>query len=344
MQGNKLSILYVGPLQPGGTCRQRLQALEFLGHEITPVDTLPPAAEKVTYSLIYRIIRKLFGPRDFARANEEIVRLVKSKNPDLLWVDKGLIIRPETISTAKEIYPALKIISFSPDDMLNPHNQSKYYLDCVPLYDVHLTTKSYNVGELRQLGARQVWFVDNAFCPFTHRPQTVTEKEREFLGGPVGFIGTFEADRMKQLAYLAQHGIDVKVWGNWPREMKNKIPKLKVMNDCLWDQDYAKAICSFDINLGFLRKGMRDLQTTRSIEIPASGGFMLAERTDEHLRLFKEGVEAEFFGSQAELLDKVKFYLKNEDVRKHIAKAGLRRCQEDGYSNPERLKKILKDL
>ena len=85
----------------------------------------------------------------------------------------------------------------------------------------------------------------------------------------------------------------------------------------------------------------RDLQTTRSIEIPACGGFLLAERTDEHLRLLKEGVEAEYFASDAEMLEKVRYYLTHENERARIAAAGLRRCLTGGYSNADRLTSIL---
>ena len=68
---------------------------------------------------------------------------------------------------------------------------------------------------------------------------------------------------------------------------------------------------------------------------------MLAERTEEHLNLFGEGREAEFFDSDKELIDKVQYYLTHRNERIRIAAAGRERCIKSGYSNHDRLKAML---
>jgi spore maturation protein CgeB len=85
------------------------------------------------------------------------------------------------------------------------------------------------------------------------------------------------------------------------------------------------------INICFLRKINRDTITSRSIEIPSCGSFMLAERTAEHLNMFVEGKEAEFFSDDEELLQKVQKYKREKDLATLIAKSGRVRCENAGY-------------
>lgn len=327
----------------------RMKALQDLGHNVVPIDTEPDHVRFEERKLSYRISRKLFrlgwnnfGHKDLAGANQSILKYVKSsRDLDILWIDKGLTIEAKTIYEVNTLCLHSRIIGYSPDDMYARHNQSRQFLQHIHLYDVFFTTKSYGVNELRSLGCKRVKFIGNAFDSNTHRPIPMTQEERKTFGGPVGFIGQWEESRASSMLYLAKGKIPVRIWGSSWEKCKYQHGNLKLENKSLWADSYSKAICSFDINLAFLRKINRDLQTTRSVEIPACGAFMLAERTDEHLALFAEGKEAEFFSSDEELLDKVKYYLSNPEQRRRIAAAGRQRCLRSGYSNHDRLRQML---
>jgi len=335
-----LSILYVGDLTPGNTCTQRRQALFDIGSSITSVDLTPPGPRK-DRSAWERVRRRLLGPRDRTDANRQLLEAVRRNPFDLVWMDKGLVIEATTLKEIKQQQPRCLIVGYAPDDMYARHNQSRQFRRHLRCYDHFFTTKSYNVHELQSLGCPRVSFVGNAFDPHTHRPIQVTPDERQRYGGLVGFIGTWEQARATSLFRLAAAGVGVRVWGNSWEHCRRRLDHLQIERRALYGEEYAVAINAFAINLCFLRKQNRDLQTTRSVEIPACGAFMLAERTEEHRALFSEGVEAEFFGSDDELIDKVRYYLAHPEDRERIAAAALRRCTTSGYSYRHRMESML---
>ena len=292
-----MNILFVGDLNEHTRSFQRFRALKEIEHKVMGLSFVPigfkPGISK-SDSIIDRICNKLGYPLDKMGVNKKIINHLGSQDFDLLWIEKGLMIRPSTLRQVKRLDPTTKIISYTEDDMFARHNQSAYYRGCLSLYDVVFTTKSYNSHpeELPSLGAKRVVFVDNAFDKHTHRPLSLTEEDKTQFGADVGFIGTFEQDRAEKMLFLAKKGIPVRIWGNGWSGWVNKHTNLKVENQPIYGDDYIKAICATKINLCFLRKMNRDLQTARTMEIPACGAFMLAERTDEHQRLFEEDKEA----------------------------------------------------
>jgi hypothetical protein len=333
-------IVYVGPRS--GTTLQRARALQQLGAEIAWVEA--DALHSWVATQLYRVGNRLRRPPDVFGANAGLLAAVRARRPDVLWVDKGRSIRAGTLRAAREAAPRIRLVNYSPDDMFNPANHSRQYARGIPEYDLHVTTKSYNVAELRAAGARDVLFVDNAYDPEVHRPLALTEEERGLYAAQVAFVGQYERERADAMVALAQAGIPVTAW-SWDWDVgRHHHANLDVRRRFLDGLDYARAVNAARINLGFLRKVNRDLQTTRSIEIPACAAFLLAERTDEHRRLFREGEEAEFFGSIEELIGKCRHYLAHEEARRRIAEAGRRRCLEGGYSNQERLATVLARL
>lgn len=80
------------------------------------------------------------------------------------------------------------------------------------------------------------------------------------------------------------------------------------------------------------------------MEIPACKSLLMAERTVEHERLFKDGEEAVFFSSNQELLEKCKYYLSRPAECKRVTENGYLRCINSGYSNDEMVRSVLNQL
>lgn len=348
-----LTVLFLGDLNEYSKGFSRLKAFRALGARVVEFSLAPLGGNDSGYvapSLLFRIAWKLGFHLDLEKANDWLLRNAPIETPALIWIEKGNMIRPGVLQRLRTLCPDAIIASYTDDDMYSWTNRTWAYTRGLRNYDVVFTTKSYNAdaAELPRLGARRVVMVNKAYDPDHHRPQTVDEQKRRWLASDVGFIGSFERPRAEDMLYLAQHGVPVRIWGNgWdgfrPAEA-NLIIERRALINTAENALYSKAISATKINLAFLRKANRDLHTDRSIEIPACGGFLMAEYSDEHARLFDEDKEAVFFRSRDELVEKVKYYLAHESERQDIAAAGLQRCLNVGYSHEDRVAFMLGSL
>jgi hypothetical protein len=345
-----LRILFVADLNAYSKGMGRVRALQDLDVPITALShTATGGAESgfASITMVDRILWKLGVQRDKAGINRRLLDAAKEVGPHIIWIEKGNMIRPSALRALRRIAPDALLVSYAEDDMFLAHNRTRAYVKGLSCYDCVFTTKAPNVGpsELPALGARRVIAVDKSYDPHVHFPVGVSEADVERYGADVGFVGTFEAARARSLSYLAENGIAVRVWGNgweaWAARPPGLIIEDRAVVNTEHDLAYTKSLCATKINLGFLRKLNRDTQTDRTMEIPACGAFMLAERSDDHLRLFEEGHEAAFFGSDDELLEKVRYYLGHEDERAAIARAGRQKCLDAGYSETERMRGMI---
>lgn len=353
-----MNILYIGPLVKGSCTSHRLFSMQRARSHwnIFTINTLDSHQQKMeafflnrVKSYIYRkdlfrIGRFLFsGREDYSSVNNNILDSIEENNIQMVWIDKGQIIEERVFKYLKK--KKIMIIGYSPDDMMNKDNQSENFLKSLKYYHQFFTTKTFGVKELESLGCKKVNFIGNGFDNKIHTPQPTNSKNYSLFGGDIGFIGDYEHDRYEHIKFLAENmpNICIRVWGtNWDKAKNiKKYKNIKCEYKGLWDKDYATAISNFDINLCFLRKANRDLQTIRTVEIPACKGFMLAERTSEHKRLFKEDFEAAFFSSKEELLEKCKKYLANEKAREEIKLNGFKKCISNGYDNDSRMLQML---
>ena len=339
-------ILFIGDLNEYGRSFQRYRTLVELENKIEAFSTVPvpfaPGVDKASF--FERLFWKLKLPIDLTNVNKKIRQAVKLEKFNIIWIEKGNTIRPKTLRFIKKTLPETKLISVSEDDMYARHNRSFYYTRGLLYYDVVFTTKVYNLAELKSLGAKRTELFLDSYDENLHYPMDLSEEEKKRFNCDVSCIGAFEEDRAMRILDLAKRGIKIVVWGNGWKFWVGKHPNLMVKNEHLFKDDYVKAICATKINLNFLRKINRDEVTSRSVEIPACGGFMLGERTKRHREFFEEGKEAVFFESQDELYNLIKKYLADDETRKKIAEAGREKCVKSGYSMKAQLSGMLRKI
>jgi spore maturation protein CgeB len=336
------TILYVGDLREWGTCFNRMKSLEELGYAVIPFgyESYVTSGWRILQSFAYRTA---WGPR-ITRLNADLVRCAGQVKCDWVWIDKGLWIKYGTIEEIRRITGAL-CIHYTGDPLMTFH-RTRHFVASVPHYDVILTTKQYEMDLYRKAGARLLLFSPKGYNPSIHRPVEVPDSERGKFQAEITFVGHPEPYYERMVLRAREASDNVAVWGSgWPKRCR-KNPQLSsvVRGDAVHGDDYAKAICSAGIALGLLGKMVPETSTARSIEIPACGTFMLAERTDEHLGLFEEDKEAVFFASPEELVEKARFYLAHPEIRRKIAAAGRERCLKDGYSYRDRIARAIREI
>ena len=361
-----MKILFLGHLNEGQTSRMRMEELRRLGHEVAVLSSqaLWSNASWLSRQLQQRIAR---GPV-VSQLNERLVTLARTYKPDLLWADKQEHIYPETLETLRRL--GILLLHFTPDPYFTLRWKRTHLMDVsLPLFDYLVTSKRYELPAYRATG-REVIYMPLGFSESAHRPLSPRDHpNRERFTGDIAFIGGWEPRREALLAALGTTDADLRIWGyawdhlvdgRWtPRRAYrlrllagadafriavNPIIQTAYRGGEVYGDEYAWALSGAKINVGFLRTVWPDQHTTRTFEIPACASMLLADRTDEHREFFEEGVEAEFFASTEELLDKARYYLQNEAVRARMAMNGYERCHRSGYSYRERVGMVLRQI
>ena len=79
----------------------------------------------------------------------------------------------------------------------------------------------------------------------------------------------------------------------------------------------------------------------RILEVLAANGFLISEYNIENVKYLDDGKDFETFKTEDELIDKIKFYMKNLNIAQMISMRG-RRNVVSNFSYTDRLKKMLK--
>lgn len=275
-----------------------------------------------------------------ARVNRALVAALGVLERDLVWVDKGVFLYPRTVSRARRL--ARRLVHYTPDTAFHA-NRSRHFDASLHLYDLAVTTKSFELAEYDRRNPRRTLLVTQGFDRPVHYPR-VADPDRLRA---VVFVGLAERDRERCLAAMLSRKIPVILGGHGWRRFASEWRRssmLSFVGEELGAEDYARTISSCWIGLGLLSRKFPELHTTRTFEIPACGTVLATEANAETRRFFSDS-EALFFNDYDELADTIGKLFSASDVAvlHQTAAAGMRRVTADARDNDSILASILRD-
>lgn len=226
-------------------------------------------------------------------------------------------------------------INYVTDDPFNAGLRAPWFLATLPEYDYVFSPRLANMDDLRRLGCRRVLYQPFGYDPVHQYREAPAESAVQGDECDVLFVGGADSDRVPYLAALIERGFRVALCGDyWER--------FAATRDCTRGHadpaTVRRATAAAKICLCIVRRANRDGHTMRSFEIPAAGGCMLAEDTQEHRAIFgSDGESVVYFRSLGEMVRKAGWLLEHPEERARLAEAAYALVTEGGHTYQDRL-------
>lgn len=309
-------------------------------------------SEPIYKSLWHRIQYRLrLGPVVW-RINRRLLRAARQFQPDIVWFYNVQLISPDIVRAMRRVLPTATFVQYAND---NPFSAAarpglwQYYLNCIPLFDMHFSYRHNNIADYRRHGARSVHLLRAYFIPEVDHPVPQVDIPERFMCDVV-FAGHYEDDgRLEMLEAICEAGYRLNLFGGgWDAalpELRADSPlRGKFPISPATSADYRYAICGAKVALCFLSTLNQDTYTRRSFQIPAMRTAMLSQYTDDLATLYAPDVEAVFFANTEELLDKLGNLLADEVWRESVATAGHAKVYAAGHDVNGRMKVWLEEV
>ena len=274
-------------------------------------------------------------PVHLLRFSASLEAVAERARPSVL-ISTGL--SPVTSATLSKLKAqGLKCLHYSTDDPWNPTQFAQWFLRSLPIYDHIFTTRRSNLKDFYKIGCTNVSYLPFAFDLDLFFPPKIALTQAEQFD--ILFVGGADSDRAITLSQIANSGLRLALYGDhW-----GKYKQLRNYFFGRADVSMLRELTTrAPINLCLCRKANRDGHVMRSFEIPAIGGFMVAEDTEEHRELFgPEGEGVLYFVSAREAIEKANWALRNPDERKRMSAAAHQRILKGQNTYFDRLEEML---
>ena len=340
---NNTRILFIANTRPVKATLENSLLTAFSNQNLD-VDVVYPKKSgiiKKRHTILGRVENRLIS---YIHCNEKsTTQQIEKRDLDkytFVFVTKGSFLTLKTLQYIKQ--NGLKVIGYNPDDPYNPYSSNRNIQNSLKLYDLYFI---WSTALCKQIESREN--IPCRYLPFAADPSLYNSEH--FTSGveqkyALSFIGNWDEEREKLLVQIEQKEHLVLFGNNWGYKLRSQQLKNCFSGYPVVKEAFAKTVKESVINLNILRLQNKDAHNMRTFEIPASGGFMLHEYSEDVASFFKEGEEIEFFRNVDELNTKISYYLKHPQHASEIGNNAYNKVLSSNYTYDARIKTILKEV
>jgi spore maturation protein CgeB len=310
--------------------------IKSLGHELFSFDD---RQHIIPGRIRYRV--KWLNRLDLRNINRKIVSLALEKKPDIAIIAGGHRITGNTIRTLNA--NGIVTVLWTIDAPIN----FQPILNVASCYDHIFCQGSEAVELLENNGIKGAHWLPVACDPNFHRPLELTNKENNYYGHDVVFIGSFYPVRADLFEKLTE--FDFGLWGPGWEQLPPKSPvrnflKGGELKQEVWSKIYnaSKIVLATHYQDPGNRFPVYQV-SPRVFEALACRCFVLVDRQKDVFCLFDDGKDLVGFDGVEDLREKVGYYLGHWSERERIAAEGYKVVMER-HTYAHRIKEMLSTI
>lgn len=305
-----------------------VQAFAELGHQVLFHGLEDAAWETLAARAIWRVKRmRPFLPLTKARQRERLTSAATDFRPDVAIFMGTSDWDATSVRFLGDLCQRRVVVMTTDNPVVTPGLKSLEWLKGLAEFETVFVPVRLLIPTFYQLGARRVEHYRLSYNPNVHFPRRVP------VGASISYVGTWGPLQEMWLDRIAAE-FQLRIYGaGWRHAARNSRSRACWARGQGLDSEMAVAISSSKITFNMVRAEHICSYSMKTLEIPACGGFMLTNWTEDQAMLFEDGKECVFYNTMGEMVDKARYYLENESEREKIRRAGMRAVAPHTYKN-----------
>lgn len=332
-------ILIIGVFSRGSLGASYSTAFKRLNCEVFPFD-YDEAYFQSSAIAANRILRRAFRRFLWNRMNRSTRELARRIKPDLILVLKGSYLDTETIRDLRA--SETPVVNYYPDNPYcgvpwDPRETSAQRHDLIDVLREYTRVWIWQPELAAKLvrdsvSASYMAFASDPEMYFPHPRLRSEECPECHCDHKVVLIGQHSAKRQAHVGAIREHAVDL--WGaRWSRIGPELAARHHIHRASAFGAATSKLYSLASVSLNVVDDLNLPGHNMRTFEIPASGGVMLAQYSEEQAAFFPENEGAAYYRSPEELDGKIEWLLRDDSARERIRGNAVKLAASQTYAD-----------